>query len=31
MQNLFTPHSLKMGLRLVAVLLLSFVLVNLLS
>ena len=31
MQNLFTAHSLKMGLRLVVVVLLSFILVNLLS
>lgn len=31
MQNLFSTHSLKTGLRLVVVLLVSFILVNLLS
>lgn len=31
MQKLFSAHSLKMGLRLIAVLLISFILVNLLS
>jgi hypothetical protein len=31
MQNLFTAHSLKTGLRLIVVVLLSFILVNLLS